>query len=544
LKRLEGFGFAGAVLVARDGNVLVQSPHGLADQATKRPWAADTIFDVGSCTKQFTATAILALEADGKLLVSDPIGKHLPGVPADKAAITIHHLLTHTAGLQSEFGGDYDVVSRDALVTRVLEPPLLTAPGERHAYSNSGYSLLAAILEHVSGETIDRYLRERRLRRAGMTSSGYRLSPTELTRVAVGYRDGTNADLLEQAEATKGQMWNLIGNGGFYSTITDLHRWLLALQTDGVSPESSRQKLFSPHALVSSNYFGSPLYYGYGWYVWRKSSGKTLIWQLGGNGITNTGLRIHVDDHAWVIYASNVSEFHDPRYPVTAVERMLNGASVELPPEVVSLTPEQLARRAETYRGPDGVSLHLAVRRNYLEGSGHGQEALSFVVEGQWRSRAEFKALNARTAEVVEASRLRQFDVVGRLFGSWVTPRELVAGETAFWQKRHDRLGEYVGTRVVGTMRPESRRYVGRTMVAIDFSRGTTWREYFWTAQGTVGDVGPIEAPRTARFYPTSANCFVAFDPAAATSAKVCVDSDIEDLLRLSPTGVTLRRQR
>ena len=424
-----------------------------------------------------------------------------------------------------------------------MEEALLSAPGERHAYSNVGYSLLAAIVEHVSGESIDRYLRERLFQRVEMTSSGYRLSPIELSRVAVGYRNGEDTRLLERAEATNGQMWNLIGNGGLYSTITDLHRWLRALQSDAVLPDSIRRKLFSPHALVSSSYSGSPLHYGYGWYIWKQSTGKTMIWHLGGNGITNTALRIHADDNAWVIYGSNVSEFHDPSYPVPAVERMLKGDTVELPPQVVSLTSEQLARRAGTYRGPGDVSLTLAVRRNFLEASGDGQEALSFVVEGEWQSTPAFNALNSRTAEVVEASRLRQFDVVGRFFGSWVTPQELIAGETAFWQRRHDRLGEYVGTRVVGTMRPDSRRYVGRTIVAIDFRRGTTWREYFWTAQGTVGDVGPIETPPTARFYPTAANCFVAFDPAAATSTTICIDSDV-NILTIPTTAVTLRRQK
>lgn len=358
LARLEGFGFSGAVLVARNGSVLVQSPHGFADQTTKRRWQPDTIFDMGSCTKQFTAAAILALETDSKLKISDSIGEHLSGVPANKAGITIHHLLTHTAGLQSEFGGDYDVISRDALVARAMEAPLLRAPGERHAYSNVGYSLLAVIVERASGETIDRFLRERLFRRAGIASIGYRLSPAELGRVARGYRAGEDAHLLERAEATKGEMWNLIGNGGLYSTITDLHRWFLALQSEVVLPASSRRKLFHPHVLVASNYSGSPLSYGYGWYVWKQSSGKTLIWHLGGNGITNTALRLHVDDHLWVVYGSNVSEFHDPRYPVPAIERMLAGGTVEVHKAEAQLRPEeqhvQRGRLQEHHKGTQG----------------------------------------------------------------------------------------------------------------------------------------------------------------------------------------------
>jgi len=257
LARLAGFGFSGALLLARDGNSLVHSQQGFSDQASKRRWDDDTIFDVGSCTKQFTAAAVLALQADGNLKTSDPIARHLPGVPNGKAGITIHHLLTHTAGIQSEFGGDYEVVSRDSLVTRAMEAPLLSAPGERHAYSNAGYSLLAALVERVSGVSFDQFLRERLFRRAGMTASGYQLSPAEHGRVARGYRNGEDTQLLERAEATKGEMWNLIGNGGLYSTIADLNRWLRALQNDAVLPASSRREFFAPHALVNSSSTGS-----------------------------------------------------------------------------------------------------------------------------------------------------------------------------------------------------------------------------------------------------------------------------------------------
>ena len=99
LARLQKIGFSGAVLVARNGEVILEKGYGFADRERRIPITPDTVFTVGSITKQFTAAAILKLEMQGKLRVTDRIGKHLPGVPEDKAGITLHHLLTHSAGL-------------------------------------------------------------------------------------------------------------------------------------------------------------------------------------------------------------------------------------------------------------------------------------------------------------------------------------------------------------------------------------------------------------------------------------------------------------
>lgn len=547
LSRLEGFGFSGALLVTKGDTVLLRSLHGLADRGTGRRWRSDTILDIGSCAKQFTAAAILALEADGKLRTSDPVSHHLGGVPADKQAITIHHLLTHTAGLQMDFGDDYDMIARDPYVAGVLAAPLLRQPGEKHAYSNAGHSLLAAIVEVVSGKSLDRFLRQRLFQPSGMLSSGYQLSDAEARRVARGYKDGEDARLLERAQAMRGQMWNLLGNGGIYTTLTDLQHWFLALSGDAVLPAASRQRFFQPHALVNSNHLGSgsQLFYGYGWYVSKHPFGKTLIWHLGGNRVTNAGLRFHPEEQMWIVYGTNVSEFNDPQYPVPAVERIVAGEGVEAPPEVHSLTQRQLARFAGAYRAPGGSLLTLAVHRNFLLVSGEGQEAFTFIADGKWEVSADFGVLNAAASRAIEASRLGQFDALAKVFGPWIARDELAASEVAFWTKRYARLGDYLGTRVLGTTRPTGRRYIGKTIVAVDFSRGSTWREYFWTKEGLVGDVRPIERPPTARFFPVSARCLVAFDPAAATSAKLCLDAvGGEDALVIAGSDVILRRTR
>jgi len=528
LSRLEGYGFSGAALVARDGRVLVESAHGLADRRKKIPFRADTIFDVGSVAKQFTAAAILALESDGKLRVTDPITKYFRGVPQDKAGITLHHLLTHTSGLAMGLGHDYEKVSREEMLRRALASALQSPPGARHAYSNAGYSLLAAVAETASGQGFEEFLRERLFRPAGMLSSGFFFPAEAAGRLARGYENGEDWGVgAERAAATGGDFWNLIGNGGVHSTVGDLHRWMTALRRGRVLTREALGKFFRPHALASANYLNSnsPLHYAYGWYVWKQPSGRTLVWHLGGNGVFNAAIRYHVDERAVVIYASNVSEFHDPNYPVPAVERMLAGEAVELPP-AVQPPPRPLAEYEGRYQSDSGAVLTARADGATLGVSGEGQEALTYVTNGRWEADAALGGLNARAAEVVEKSRTRRYEALLGHYGPGTTLEGLAGFEKTFWQKRHDRHGAYVRTRILGTAPLRSRRFTGTTIVAIDFDRGTTYREYLWTPEGRIGDVGPLDAPPSSRHFPTSAGCFVKFDPArAVVTSKLCFEA-------------------
>ena len=173
LSRLERFGFSGGALAVRGKEVLLTKSYGLADRARRIPLTTDSVYNLGSITKQFTAAAILTLEMQGKLAVTDLASKYLDGVPADKSTITLHHLLTHSSGLESDFSPtDYDPVGREEYVRRALQSTLLFKPGEGYEYSNAGYSLLAAIVEMVSGQPYEVYLTERVLKPAGMRETG------------------------------------------------------------------------------------------------------------------------------------------------------------------------------------------------------------------------------------------------------------------------------------------------------------------------------------------------------------------------------------
>jgi hypothetical protein len=152
LERLERLGFSGVVLAAKDGEILLEEGYGLADRETGREVTAQSVFTIGSITKQFTGAAIAKLAEEGKLSFDDKIEKYFEGVPPDKRAITIHQLLTHTAGFVDALGGDFDLKATDEWVlAEALASKLLFEPGSRHEYTNVGYSLLGMIVERASG---------------------------------------------------------------------------------------------------------------------------------------------------------------------------------------------------------------------------------------------------------------------------------------------------------------------------------------------------------------------------------------------------------
>lgn len=123
--------FSGQVLVADDHHVWIDQGYGYADKSKKIEINVKTIFDIGEVASQFTVTAILKLEEEGKLSVVDNLSKFFSYVPKDKANITLNHLITHTSGLPKELGGDYEVVSRSQMIKSVLNAPLESRPGEK-----------------------------------------------------------------------------------------------------------------------------------------------------------------------------------------------------------------------------------------------------------------------------------------------------------------------------------------------------------------------------------------------------------------------------
>ena len=275
-------GASGTLIAMRGHDVVACEGFGLADRAAGEPAGCDTVYDIGSLTKQFTAAAVVKLEMLGRLDVHDPISDWLGPVPPDKAGITVQQLLTHTSGLLDSLGDDYQPLTRRQLVTRALTSPLRTAPGTAYHYSNVGYSLLAVIIARASGTSYERFLARHLFRPAHMTQTGYTLPRWRRSDVAVEYdaRGLPQGRPMDHPWAATGPWWNLRGNGGLLSTARDLARWHRALLDHRVLDRRAQRELFRPRVPEQP---GGDSWYGYGWVLLDTSVGP-VAWHNGGNG--------------------------------------------------------------------------------------------------------------------------------------------------------------------------------------------------------------------------------------------------------------------
>ncbi len=244
---------SGAVLVAKDGEPRLQEAFGLADRETGQPNDVDTRFNLGSVGKMFTGVAVAQLVSSGELAFDDTVGEHLDGFPAAIAdQVTVDQLLTHTSGMGDFMRGRYPEEAKAAdtatdLLPLITGEPLLFEPGTREGYSNSGYVVLGAIIEAVSGQSYYDYVREHIFEPAGMPRTNWFPPGEDTDNTATGYMAsggtggaqtlpsprsddtaddaGSGGELVENSEVVP---W---GNpsGGVYSTVGDLLRFSEAL---------------------------------------------------------------------------------------------------------------------------------------------------------------------------------------------------------------------------------------------------------------------------------------------------------------------------
>ncbi|HEU0291140.1 MAG TPA: serine hydrolase domain-containing protein [Anaerolineales bacterium] len=291
--------FTGSVLVARNGEILLSQGYGWADRENQIPNTPQTKYRLGSITKQFTAMAILILEAEGQLDVQDRICRYVPECPDSWQEITIHHLLSHTSGVPNltDFP-DYETfkatpTTPEQTVARFKDKPLDFQPGEKWNYSNSGYILLGHIIEQVCGQSYEMFLQQNIFEPLQMTNTGYDHNDGSL---ATGYTGmASHWDEPDYIDMTLPY-----AAGGLYSTVENLYLWDQALYTDQLVSKQSLDMMFIPHAKIAA--FG--LSYGYGWFVGQMNQHQAVSHGGGIDGFI-TEIRRYSDDEVTIIILSN-----------------------------------------------------------------------------------------------------------------------------------------------------------------------------------------------------------------------------------------------
>ena len=292
-------GFSGQVAIGSVDTVLFSKSFGLADRENETAVSNSMLFDIGSITKTFTATAILMLVERRSVTLGQTIDDFFTKLTPNTSAITIHQLLTHTSGLPL-YSGDDDAPCNTACFDKWLaeiEPEF--SPGTKYQYSNPGYSVIARIIEKVGGKSYESFLQEEVIRKLQLGAIGY-LELPDTAEYAVGYFDGERVGKPPELDwMDDGPPWHLRGNGGLLTNAEGLLRWLQATASGRTLADELQSRQFERHAERREN-----VWYGYGWSIIDKSWG-TVIDHTGGNGFFFADARWIKDRNLMIAITNN-----------------------------------------------------------------------------------------------------------------------------------------------------------------------------------------------------------------------------------------------
>jgi CubicO group peptidase (beta-lactamase class C family) len=358
--------FNGTVLVAKNGVVLLDKGYGYRNIAAGIRHDRNSIFQIGSVTKQFTTAIILKLQAAGKLNIQDPISKYFPQYPHGDS-ITIEQLMLHISGIYS-YTNDRAFMqnevskpsSRDKMIALFKDKPLDFSPGTKWQYSNSGYSLLGYIIESVTNKTYEQVVREYIFTPLTMTNSGFDFTHLQNKEKSTGYfafnkKDTTTSPIVDSSVS--------FSAGAIYSTTQDLYHWHLALERNIILTNSQQEKAYSP---VKNNY-------GYGWVI-DSLYGKRVVSHGGGiHGFTSNFSRIASDDVCIILLSNTSSTFLNSI--TTSIYAILYNKPYEIPQQrkTISVPEEKLVQYIGEYMVNEKMQLSITLKGGELTAAPTGQ---------------------------------------------------------------------------------------------------------------------------------------------------------------------------
>jgi CubicO group peptidase (beta-lactamase class C family) len=341
-----------AVIAKKKGRTILRSGYGMANLELGAAIEADMIFRLGSITKQFTAGAIMILVDEKKISLDDDISKFFPDYPTKGNRITIHHLLTHTSGIKSYTNMTEWITMRikDMSVGELIDffknEPVNFKPGDQWKYCNSGYFLLGAIIEKVSGNTYGEFLQKHIFAPLGMKNTFYGSHSKIIPRRVAGYNNSRhgviNADYIS--------MTTPYAAGALISTVDDLATWTAALNSGKLISTQSLQKMYTPVKLNNGKTFA----YGYG-FSFVKLNGKRAIVHGGGiQGFVTYAIYIPEDDIYIAVLTNYAGKDPGASYTARWIAALLTGNPYKKR-TAVKLDPRMLDAAAGIYKISSGV---------------------------------------------------------------------------------------------------------------------------------------------------------------------------------------------
>jgi len=316
-----------AVIVMREGRTIFRQSYGMASIAKREVMTPETTMRLGSISKQFTAVSTLMLIEQGKLSLADQVGDFFPDYPAQGSQITVEHLLTHTSGIVSYTDKeDFEAnIATELMVTEVIDSfkndPLEFAPGTAFNYNNSGYFLLGALIEKISGLSYAKFVEQRIFVPLGMNCTYYEGHELSVQRAAEGYTYCDNSFVpcdpmsISQAYAA----------GGLVSNVDDLARWEKAVASGKLISTLNWTKAFTPYSLVN----GSSCAYGYGWEIGMLQQRPMFAHGGGINGFQTFALRLP-EEQLFVAVLSNADfGIVDPEYVAHKIAAIAIGKPIQ-----------------------------------------------------------------------------------------------------------------------------------------------------------------------------------------------------------------------
>lgn len=366
--------FNGTVLVAKGGKVLINKGYGYRSVADSVPNTAESIFQLGSITKQFTAAVVLKLEEEKKLSITDKLSKYFPAYPKGDS-ITIEQLLTHTSGIynytkNASFMANEVMKphSREKMMVLFKDKPLDFLPGSKWNYSNSGYSLLGYIIEAASGMPYEAAVRKYIFTPLHMTHSGFDFTHLQNKDKTTGYfmvnaQGAMPAPIVDSTVS--------FSAGAIYSTTGDLYLWHQALQQNKVLSKAQQERAYTP---VKNKY-------GYGWGI-DSISGKRRVGHNGGiHGFLTNESRVPEDDID-IVLLSNASDRSLEKI-TQSIYAVLYGTAYDVPKErlAVQLPAETLQQYTGEYEILPNLHVVISVKGGQLSALPTGQSEKMLYAE-------------------------------------------------------------------------------------------------------------------------------------------------------------------